>query len=194
MQNEMYLKYARDYADAIEDNIYNAKLDRPSLQALCPELAEKNVLDLACGPGAYSRFLIEQGAKVTAIDISPAMIEIVKGKFDDGVHALCHDMAAGLPMFEDNSVDLVICPLAVHYIEDLQPLFNDVARILKPSGSFIFSTHHPMADFAVSPTGNYFLTELITQDWNTLDHKVEVSFYRRPLSALIETINEAICV
>lgn len=32
--NEIYSKYATDYAKAIEDNIYNTLYDRPSLLAL----------------------------------------------------------------------------------------------------------------------------------------------------------------
>ncbi|WP_422139290.1 class I SAM-dependent DNA methyltransferase [Endozoicomonas sp. ALC020] len=191
----MYEKFARDYEKAIIDNIYNGHLERPSLIAMLPELGGKSVLDLGCGPGVYAEYLINQGAKVTAIDASLEMVEIVKEKLGDNVRTYAQDISLGLPEEKEASYDVIICPLTVHYIEDLSVLFGDVKRLLKNGGVFIFSTHHPIVDFEVSSSGNYFQRELITEEWDTVGHPVGVSFYRRSLTEWFESLAAAdLCV
>ncbi|WP_339736291.1 class I SAM-dependent methyltransferase [uncultured Gimesia sp.] len=191
MFNPMYSEHADEYAAAIRDNSYNAFYERPSLLALLPELENKAVLDLGCGPGVYSEYLLSQGARVTAVDSSPEMVALVKQKLGRAVHCYEQDLALGLPQEADAAYDLAICPLAIHYLEDFTPLFRDVKRILKPGGLFVFSTHHPFVDYPFSPSGNYFLTEKIVDEWDTLGRPVQVGFYRRPLTAILQPLLEA---
>ncbi|WP_419834924.1 class I SAM-dependent methyltransferase [Endozoicomonas atrinae] len=194
MSAPMYSQYANEYAKAITDNVYNALLERPSMLAMLPELEEKTILDLGCGPGAYVEHFLSQGAHVTASDISPEMVQIVQKRFGDEVTAYVADLSHGLPNEQDASYDLIVCPLTIHYIEDLTPLFTDARRVLKPGGSFFFSTHHPIVDFEVSPSGNYFSRELIVEEWDTIGHPVQVQFYRRSLTELFTAIaNAGLC-
>ena len=187
----MYTRHAHDYDRAISDNIYNAHLERPSMLSMLPDLRGKRILDLGCGPGAYVEHLLKADATVTAVDRSTEMIGIINEKFGDSVTAYTADISQGLPLEEDNSFDLVICPLTVHYIEDVLPLFREVNRVLKPDGGFYFSTHHPLVDFEVSPSGNYFMCEVITEEWDTTGHPVTVSFYRRSLTEWFDVISAA---
>ncbi|WP_026970767.1 class I SAM-dependent methyltransferase [Aliagarivorans marinus] len=191
MSAPMYHQFASQYAEAVQDNIYNALLERPSMQAMLPALQGKRVLDLACGSGIYSEYFLAQGAQVTAVDLSEPFVAMVKARFADQLQAYAADMGQGLPQEADNSFDVVVCPLAIHYLEDLQPLFNDIRRILKPGGQFFFSTHHPLVDFEVSPSGNYFQRELIVEEWDTIGQPVEVQFYRRSLTELFAAIAQA---
>ena len=191
MTAPMYSRFARKYAAAILDNIYNAHLERPSLLSMLPDLEGQSVLDLGCGPGVYAEYLLSQGAAVTATDISPEMVEIVAEKFGGRVKSYVQDLSHGLPEESDKSYDLVICPLAIHYIEDLGQLFADVRRVLKDTGVFVFSTHHPMNDFQCSPSGNYFKRELIIEEWDTIGQPVEVQFYRRSLTDLFSAVSAA---
>lgn len=185
----MYSRYAKEYETAIIDNIYNANLERPSLLSMLPDLKGKSVLDLGCGPGIYAEYLLNQGARVTATDISGEMIEIVNRKFGSTVPCYVQDLSNGLPEECDSSYDLIICPLAIHYIEDLTRLLADVRRVLKDTGFFVFSTHHPLLDFKSSPSGNYFKRERITQEWHTIGRPVQVQFFRRSLTELFRAIS-----
>lgn len=184
----MYTLHADEYAKAISNNVYNAHLERPSMLSMMPDLNGKSILDLGCGPGVYAEHFINHGATVTAVDISPEMIEIVQNKFGTKMRTYVADLSYGLPDELDNSFDLVVCSLAIHYIEDLTCLFTDVKRVLKGDGAFYFSTHHPMVDFKSSPSGNYFKRELITEEWNTIGRPVQVQFYRRSLTELFKFI------
>ncbi|WP_417389294.1 class I SAM-dependent methyltransferase [Gimesia sp.] len=191
MLNPMYGRHAAEYAAAIRDNSYNAHYERPSLIALLPELQGKRVIDLGCGPGEYAAYLTSQGATVTAVDSSLEMISLVQQKLGNSVHAYAQDLTKGVPDEADRSFDLAVSPLMIHYLEDPTPLFRDVKRILKPEGQFVFSTHHPFVDYQFSPSGNYFLTEKIIDEWDTLGRPTRVEYFRRPLSALMQSLTDA---
>ncbi len=191
MKSPMYNEYAEDYAKGVIDNVYNANYERPSLISMFPPLENKKVLDLGAGPGVYAEYLQKNGAQVTSIDISEKMIEILKGKLGNKVFAYAQDLSIGLPEENNEVYDLVICPLAVHYIEDMTKLFKDIKRVLKKSGEFIFSTHHPLIDFEGSPTGNYFKRELLQETWRSFGKDIEVQFYRRSFTELFKYIKDA---
>lgn len=196
MKSDMYSTFATEYDEAIQDNIYNANLERPTLQSMLPTLVNLNVVDLGCGTGVYAQYLLAQGvAKVTCIDYAEEMVQLVARKADlagvnDKVYAYVQDLSKGLPNEIDASADLVISPLMVHYLEDLNPLFTDVHRVLKTGGSFVFSTHHPFADFECSKSGNYFERELVQQVWDTVGKSVQVKFYRRSLTEISNALTQ----
>ena len=191
MKDTLYTVHAREYAQAIQGNIYNALLERPSMLSMLPELSNKHILDLGCGPGTYCRHFIEQGATVRATDLSAEMIQLIQENFGENVTAYQQDLNQGLPEERSDSADIIISALTLHYLEDLSPLLSDIHRVLKDDGSFFFSTHHPMVDFPVSPSGNYFKRELITEEWDTIGKPVEVQFYRRSFTDLFQSIKQA---
>ncbi|OLQ71369.1 SAM-dependent methyltransferase [Photobacterium proteolyticum] len=188
----MYSKYAEQYDSAVQDNIYNAHFERPSMQAMLDDLSGKDVLDLGCGSGVYAEFLIKQGASsITCIDASEEMIKLVRHKLGDRVVSYTQDLSIGLPKEKSNSTDVIICPLVLHYLQDLSTLFDDVNRVLKPSGYMVFSTHHPFADFECSTSGNYFECELVKDIWDTVGTPVDVTFYRRSLTEIMTAITNS---
>ncbi|TGA72082.1 class I SAM-dependent methyltransferase [Aliivibrio fischeri] len=190
--SSMYTTFAEQYDNVVQDNIYNAYLERPSLQAMLGDVNGCDVIDLGCGSGVYADYFIHRGvAKLTCIDYSSNMIEIVKRKFGDRVTAYAQNASIGLIKEASESADLIISPLMIHYLEDLSVLFNDVVRVLKNGGSFAFSTHHPFADFECTLSGNYFEREFITEMWNTVGEPVEVTFYRRSLTEIMNAITDS---
>ncbi|MBU3129988.1 hypothetical protein LGL55_18775 [Clostridium tagluense] len=68
---------------------------------------------------------------------------------------------------------------------------SEFNRILENDGQLIISIHHPFMDFTAFNRENYFLTELLDDEWNTNNGKVKVQFYRRPLSKIITSIIDA---
>ncbi|WP_411728045.1 malonyl-ACP O-methyltransferase BioC [Methyloglobulus sp.] len=101
------------------------------------------VVDLGCGTG----FLINEflGQKictpeqVVAMDIAVPMLQIARNKLKNNcsVAYLCAD-AEFLP-FQPRSVDLLISNLAFQWCDNLEKVFSDVKRILKPEGRFFFT-------------------------------------------------------
>lgn len=113
------------------------------LRELFPPLKGKAVLDLGCGYGWHCRFAHEQGAKeVLGIDLSPKMIAQAqeRGVPDGLFYRVCGIEEYAFP---SERWDLVVSNLALHYIENLDAVFQKVWRTLKPEGTFLFNMEHP---------------------------------------------------
>ncbi|MDC5842496.1 class I SAM-dependent methyltransferase [Vibrio europaeus] len=187
--SEMYTKHALKYSEVVKDNIYNALLERPSTLALLGDVKGKAVVDMGCGSGIYAQWFLEHGvSNLTCVDLSAEMIDLVKSEYGNRLTAYVQDLSKGLPNEASSSADIIVCPLVLHYIEDLNVVLKDVYRVLKPGGYIVFSTHHPFADFECTISGNYFERERVTEDWNTVGDPVEVSFYRRSLSEISDAV------
>ncbi len=104
-----------------------------------PEIAGRRALDLACGSGRYANLLREGSAsEVVAVDASPAMLRRV-----GGAGRVCASLSR-LP-FTAASFDVVICGLAVGHEPDIGAWMSEVARVLAPGGTFLYSDFHPEA-------------------------------------------------
>ncbi|MGF1720717.1 class I SAM-dependent methyltransferase [Vibrio kyushuensis] len=195
--SEMYTKHAQKYGDVVRDNIYNAYLERPSTLALLDNVKGMNIIDMGCGSGIYSEWFIKQSAsQVTCVDKSPDMVALVESNLAEfvlqgTVKTYAQDLSKGLPVEASDSADVIVCPLVLHYIEDLDVVFKDVHRVLKSGGYMVFSTHHPFADFECTLSGNYFDRELIEEEWDTVGISVSVSFYRRSLAELCNAVTSS---
>lgn len=103
------------------------------------DLKGKKVLGLASGGGQQMPILSAAGAKCTVLDYSDQQLEserLVAEREGYDIEIVKADMTKPLP-FEDGAFDLVIQPVANYYIEELQGMFNEVARVLAPGGAFL---------------------------------------------------------
>ncbi len=186
--SDLYTKYANEYSSVIKDNFYNASYDRPTLLSLVQDQKFDKCLDMGCGPGAYINPLSTFCKEIVAVDGSKEFIDIVKTEYPN-VKSYVQDLNDGIKKEEDGVFDLVIAPLMIHYIADLSLLFSEVSRVLKKGGTFVFSTVHPIVNFTDFEYENYFVSEKVTQKWDTLKDKiVEVSFYKRPISTVLQDL------
>jgi SAM-dependent methyltransferase len=103
---------------------------------LWPRVAGLRVLDLACGTGRYSRLLAEQGAReVIALDFSAEMLR----RTDHGSRVRASMMQ--LP-FADAVFDVVVSGLAVGHADDIRAWASEVARVMRPGGTLLYSDFH----------------------------------------------------
>jgi len=133
---EGYARYATDYDrrlsywDTFEQNILISWIN--SSKGL-------KVLDAGAGSGRISLKLLEAGAEVTALDISPEMLSLLRQK-SPRITTVEGDMEA-LP-FEDASFDRVFSSLAIVHLKDVTSFFDEVYRVLKDDGLFILVNIH----------------------------------------------------
>lgn len=130
----------------IRDNAVNANIlfEIPALCSMMPDLKGKKVLDLGCGFGEHCRMFVERGAeKVVGIDISSKMLDVAKQENSDPKIEYLN-----LPMEEidqiNESFDVVVSSLALHYVEDFARVVRNVYTLLDTDGSFVFSQEHPL--------------------------------------------------
>jgi SAM-dependent methyltransferase len=103
------------------------------------------VLCLAAGGGRHGPLYAAAGARVTVVDLSPAMLEldrqaarerginleIVQGSMDD------------LSMLAAGRFDLVVHPVSTCYVPDVARVFRAVARVTKPGGLYVSQHKSP---------------------------------------------------
>lgn len=101
-----------------------------------PPLRGAEVLGLACGGGQQMPVLTAAGASCTVLDYSPAQLESERAvAAREGYHIdiVRADMTEMLP-FDDDYFDLVVNPVSLCYVREVQPIFQEVARVLRPGG------------------------------------------------------------
>jgi SAM-dependent methyltransferase len=182
-----YDAIAAQYADAQDTNPWHLYVERPGMLQFLPDVAGKDVLDAGCGPGFYARFLADHGAHVTACDLNPVFVNRTHERTGQRVTVYQADLAEPLRFAHDSTFDLVVCVLVLHYLKEWRPTLREFHRVLRPTGQLIFSSHHPFSDLALSPTGDYFATDLIEDEWDI----GTVHFYRRPLSKMSQDLFHA---
>ena len=99
---------------------------------------QKPILDLGCGGGNDTLYLISKGKQVISCDQSSSAINNIRKNFPEVYDAKCFNMLDGLP-FEDEAFDVVIADLCLHYFlkSDTEKILNDIRRILTPGGQLI---------------------------------------------------------
>ena len=103
-----YDEIAKKYADAQDNKPWTIYFERPGILNFLPDLADKDVLDAGCGPGFYSHFMADQGARVTAFDFNPVFVEQAQARTNGRVTVLQADIAEPLSFAADDSFDLIL--------------------------------------------------------------------------------------
>lgn len=181
-----YELFADRYAAEVDTKPHNAYYERPAMLSLLPRVEGLHVLDAGCGSGWYTKHLLDQGAKVTAVDVTPRFVELTRQRVGAGARVLQADLAEPLEFAADREFDLVVCALVLHYLRDWTGALREFRRVLRPSGLLVFSTHHPFMDWQQFEREDYFATELLEDEWGT----GTVTFYRRPLTSVVEALSE----
>lgn len=126
------------------------------------------VLCLAAGGGKHGPLYAAAGARVTVLDLSPAMLEldrqvarerridlaVVQGSMDD------------LSMLGVGRFDLVIHPVSTCYVPDVGRVFREVARVTKADGLYVSQHKSPaslQAATEAGPNGRYELRFPVTR-------------------------------
>ena len=97
------------------------------------------IIDLGCGCGNDTLYLVEKEKKVIPCDYSSNAIKNIQKNFPEVERTECFDMTMGLP-FEENFTDLIISDLSLHYFteEKTFEILDEIKRVLRPKGLLIF--------------------------------------------------------
>lgn len=110
-----------------------------------PQLVGARTLCLASGGGQQSPIMAAAGARVYVLDNSPEQLaqdRLVAER--DGLEITCMegDMR-DLSPFADESIDFVVHPVSNIFVPEVLPIWQEVARVLRPGGSLIAGFTHP---------------------------------------------------
>jgi ubiquinone/menaquinone biosynthesis C-methylase UbiE len=96
-------------------------------------------LDAACGTGRFAEFLAQRGHHVIGVDSAPDMLAHARQRVPGGEFRLGELDRLPLP---DDSVDVIVCALALVHVPRLQPVLAEFARVLRPGGDLVISDIH----------------------------------------------------
>jgi malonyl-CoA O-methyltransferase len=133
---EAYARWAPTYPREPANEMM--RLDQREVLRLLPDVRGRRVLDVGCGAGRYLDRLTERGAsRVLGVDPEPAMLSRAAGR----APVAC----AGLPRlpFASAAFDVVVCALVVGHLPHLPGALAELARVLRPGGTLVYSDVHP---------------------------------------------------
>ena len=113
---------------------------------LLGEVRGLRVLEVGCGSAMCSRWLVEQGARPVAMDLSSGMLAQGRASAQRiGIPVPLVQADAECLPFADRSFDIAFTAFgAVPFVADSARVMREVARVLRPGGRWVFSTTHPM--------------------------------------------------
>lgn len=130
-----------DGAAVLQQEVAGRLLQRLDLMKIRPQ----RVLDLGCGTGQCIPGLMERyrGASVTALDIAFPMLAHARrrGRWLRRPACVCAD-AERLP-FADASFDLVFSNLMLQWCVDIEAVFGELQRVMRPGGLLLFTSFGP---------------------------------------------------
>jgi len=129
-----------------------------------------NILELGCGTGKNTLYLLSKAKTITGIDFSEGMLAKAKAKItDDKVNFIKKDLTKDWNL-ENNYFDLITCSLTLEHIENMNVIFKQVHQKLKKGGLFFISELHPFKQYLGSKAR--FETEKGIQELEVFAHHI----------------------
>lgn len=190
MKPDHYDAFADRYEAENASSLLNAHYERPAILALAGEVSGLAVLDAGCGSGPLTAALRDRGALVTGFDGSPAMVELARQRLGEDVPLRVADLAEPLP-FADDSFDVVVASLVLHYLQDWSGPLTEIRRVLTPGGRLILSVNHPTVRLITHPDEDYFATRQYSEHFEFDGQEQELTMWHRPLHAMTDAFTAA---
>ena len=195
-------EHADWWIDGFTDGV-DPEYEEQIIPLVCRELeAARVLLDVGCGEGQLARAVKGQNpsVRVVGVDPTPRQIEVAE---DRGGGVDYHVAPADALPFDDASFDAVLACLVFEHIDNLEGAIAEVARVLKPGGTFLFLLNHPLLqtpnsgwidDQILDPPEQYwrigaYLEEAIS--FEEVEPGIKVRFVHRPLGRYVNALADA---
>jgi predicted TPR repeat methyltransferase len=138
-----------NWAEQYDDNINKTRdLESIALRKTLDDLHFEHCLEIGCGTGKNSQWLIEKATRLTGIDFSEEMLarakEKVKSKNANFIKA---DIKNDWIFAAEKQYDLITFSLVLEHIERLEPVFKKVAKALQTKGLVYIGELHPFKQY-----------------------------------------------
>lgn len=170
------------------------------------KIENKNAVDLGCGIGQDTKWLLDKGFDVISCDISERALNKLKELIPNSKVMLI-DIKEELP-FNDNSIGLINANLSIHYFDmkNTIKIFNEIHRVLTPKGLFIGRVNSDKNDGYINKTTqeiekNFYYEDgkykrlfnkeqfdILTRDWNIIALNEDITVRLNRKKALWEFI------
>lgn len=122
-------------------------LDKKATISVLSEYSFKKVLELGCGTGKNTEFLLSKAKEITAVDFSEGMLAKAKTKFpSDNIKFVQADITKPWN-FTDETFDVLTCNLILEHIENLDFIFHEAFQKLNIGGKYFICELHPFKQY-----------------------------------------------
>lgn len=159
------------------------------------DLRGARVLDVGCGAGLLSEALAREGAKVSALDLAPELIDIAKLHLHESNLAIDYRLqsAESLAGQMPAAFDAVTCMEMLEHVPDPASVLRACADLLKPGGKLFVSTlNRTPAAFAVAIVGAEYLAGLLpkgTHDYQSFIRPAELAAWLREAGLQLDDVS-----
>ena len=170
---DAYDRWSRQYDD---DQNATRDLDAFVLRQVPLRLAGARVLEVGCGTGKNSAWLVTQARELIALDFSPGMLDVARRRVRSSTARFVeHDITRSWPAGA-GSIDVVVGNLVLEHVRDLAPVFREASRVLRAGGQLFICELHPYRQLR---GGQAHFVDLHT------DETVHVAAYRHTVSEYV---------
>lgn len=145
-------------------------LEALSLRSTLSRVQFNNCLEIGCGTGKNTAWLVQQANSITAIDLSEEMLAKAKEKVGSGRVEFKQADITGQWEFAGNNYDLVTFSLVLEHIEHLDHIFSEASKKLVPGGHIYIGELHPFKQYSGSKAR--FDTDEGVQVVNCFNHNI----------------------
>lgn len=123
-------------------------LEGLALKQVLGEVSFKTCLEIGCGTGKNTQWLLTKADKVVAVDFSLEMLSKAKAKINsENIHFMEADITQPWT-FTNQQFDLIVFSLVLEHIEDLDFIFQNVSNLLAPGGHVYVGELHPFKQYS----------------------------------------------
>jgi ubiquinone/menaquinone biosynthesis C-methylase UbiE len=143
-----YNRWSQQYDD--NDN-KTRDLEGTALRSMFSDSHFSHCLEIGCGTGKNTSFLLERCDRVLAVDLSEGMLEKARQKINSpNVSFVQADINQPWVFGQAYSFDLITCSLVLEHIENLRHIFSEAGNNLQPGGQMYIGELHPFKQYTGS--------------------------------------------
>lgn len=143
--NDAYNIWAEQY-DTNENKTRD--LEGMALRKVLADIPFDTCLEIGCGTGKNTEWLITKASSVTAVDFSDEMLAKAKSKMlSDRVAFIQADITKVWKFADNRPYALATCSLVLEHIEHLEPIFENLSKAVRPGGYVYMGELHPFKQY-----------------------------------------------
>ncbi|MGA9292439.1 MAG: class I SAM-dependent methyltransferase [Ignavibacteriaceae bacterium] len=145
-------------------------LEAKALRITLENFKFNNCLEIGCGTGKNTEWLITKSRNITAIDLSEEMLARAKEKIKTIIVKFIQADITKDWNFTKDRYDLISFSLVLEHIENLERIFKEAAMVINPGGYIYIGELHPFKQYL--GTKARFETEKGTEVLTCFNHNI----------------------
>jgi len=125
-------------------------LEAKALRNILSSISFKSCLEIGCGTGKNTEWLLKKTVHITAVDLSKEMLFKAKEKIQSSHVEFKQADINSEWNFTENNFDLIVFSLVLEHIENLDHIFKEVYKKLNDGGYVYIGELHPFKQYTGS--------------------------------------------